>query len=274
MTYGWAILIIAVVLGALFQLGVFNAINFEPKAQPGACQVVRPNGPNTTSIVSLEGTCTGELPQTVAQFNGNSYINISDGLFLAGSIPQITITGWEKGSQGGTIFTLNGESIDMRTNYMVFDVCSSSGNTNLPSMPVDALDGKWHFIAVSINANTMIGYIDSYNSSAVVPYSYQTSPPKAYIGACLSCANGASFPWGLWIGQLANIQVYDTSLSPSEIRALYLEGIGGAPIDLQNLVGWWPLNGNANDYSGNDNNGVPYNGVMFVSNWWSGYTPP
>ncbi|MGC8478929.1 MAG: hypothetical protein ACP5NE_03320, partial [Candidatus Micrarchaeia archaeon] len=35
MTYGWAILIIAVVLGALFQLGVFNANNFAPKAPPG-----------------------------------------------------------------------------------------------------------------------------------------------------------------------------------------------------------------------------------------------
>ncbi|MGC8662613.1 MAG: hypothetical protein ACP5RT_02395, partial [Candidatus Micrarchaeia archaeon] len=39
MTYGWAILIIAVVLGALFQLGVFNANNFAPKALPGSCQV-------------------------------------------------------------------------------------------------------------------------------------------------------------------------------------------------------------------------------------------
>ncbi|MEM3781866.1 MAG: hypothetical protein QXT43_02815, partial [Candidatus Micrarchaeaceae archaeon] len=61
--------------------------------------------------------------------------------------------------------------------------------------------------------------------------------------------------------------------SASEIQALYQEGIGGAPIDLQNLVGWWPLNGNANDYSGNGNNGVPTN-VTFVSNWYSGYTPP
>ena len=57
-------------------------------------------------------------------------------------------------------------------------------------------------------------------------------------------------------------------------QALYLEGIGGAPIDLQYLVGWWPLNGNANDYSGNGNNGQINGGVTFVSNWWSGYTPP
>ncbi|MGC8670184.1 MAG: hypothetical protein ACP5TL_03475, partial [Candidatus Micrarchaeia archaeon] len=74
-------------------------------------------------------------------------------------------------------------------------------------------------------------------------------------------------------GSIANLQIYNVSLSQPQIQALYQEGIGGAPIDLQNLVGWWPLNGNANDYSGNGNNGVPSN-VMFVSNWWSGYTPP
>ena len=31
------------------------------------------------------------------------------------------------------------------------------------------------------------------------------------------------------------------------------------PVDEQNLVMWWPLNGNANDYSGLGNNGTAYN---------------
>ncbi|MEM3781662.1 MAG: hypothetical protein QXT43_01715, partial [Candidatus Micrarchaeaceae archaeon] len=65
MTYGWAILIIAVVLGALFELGVFNSNTFAPKAPPGACQVFRPNGPGTTSFINLEGLCNGELPEYV-----------------------------------------------------------------------------------------------------------------------------------------------------------------------------------------------------------------
>jgi hypothetical protein len=73
-------------------------------------------------------------------------------------------------------------------------------------------------------------------------------------------------------GQMANVQLYNTSLSANDIQALYLEGIGGAPIKLQSLVGWWPLNGNANDYSGNANNGQTYN-VNFVSNWYSSYIP-
>ena len=70
MTYGWAILIIAVLLGALFQLGVFNANNFAPKAPPGACQVFRPNRPGTTSFINLEGECQGILPEYVASLNG------------------------------------------------------------------------------------------------------------------------------------------------------------------------------------------------------------
>ncbi|MEM4067806.1 MAG: hypothetical protein QXV17_13200, partial [Candidatus Micrarchaeaceae archaeon] len=62
MTYGWAILVIAVVLGALYSLGVFNANNFAPKAPPGSCQVFRPNGPGTSFDLNLEGVCNGELP--------------------------------------------------------------------------------------------------------------------------------------------------------------------------------------------------------------------
>ena len=44
-------------------------------------------------------------------------------------------------------------------------------------------------------------------------------------------------------------------------------------LKIQSLVGWWPLNGNANDYSGNNNNGVP-TGVIYTNNWYSGYSAP
>ena len=75
MTYGWAILIIAVVLGALFSLGVFNGNNFAPKASPGACQVFRPNGPETTMDINLAGECQGLEPQYVANSTGLSLLS-------------------------------------------------------------------------------------------------------------------------------------------------------------------------------------------------------
>src|SRR5208282_3976409 len=74
MTYGWAILIIAVVLGALFGMGFFNAANLAPKVTAGSCQVYRPQGPGTTSFINTEGVCNNELPQYVAQFNGASSV--------------------------------------------------------------------------------------------------------------------------------------------------------------------------------------------------------
>ena len=99
MTYGWAILIIAIVMVALFQLGVFNGTFFAPRATAGACEVYR-----SVDGVNLVGQCQGELPQFVAQFNnpigapwGESTSNIiipGDPLLTSQSTPPFTITLW------------------------------------------------------------------------------------------------------------------------------------------------------------------------------------
>ncbi|MCL5680348.1 MAG: hypothetical protein M1465_03355 [Candidatus Marsarchaeota archaeon] len=71
MTYGWAILIIAIVLAALYSLGVFNPQFFAPKASSGACSVSRPDGPRTTNFISISGVCNGELPKFVSYSTGS-----------------------------------------------------------------------------------------------------------------------------------------------------------------------------------------------------------
>jgi len=292
MTYGWAILIIAVVLGALFELGVFNANNFAPKAPPGACQVFRPNGPGTTSFINLEGICTGELPQYVAQFNGyTSLITIPS---LSRQIPtnsQITITAWinvaSLTSAGGTYCGgVQRNIIDLSSDAM-FYIQGSSGSSYTGNFPAGymfwarnsttlygwgagpsappIIPDQWFFIAGTDSNQHECAYLDSSWSCgpAIINMNILGG---GIIGGNDGCASSFN-------GSIANVQVYNTSLSANDIQALYQEGIGGAPIDLQNLVAWWPLNSNVNDYSGNGNNGVPTN-VIFVSNWWSGYTPP
>ena len=72
-----------------------------------------------------------------------------------------------------------------------------------------------------------------------------------------------------FMGQIADVQIYNTALSSSQIQQLYQEGIGGTPISNAGLAGWWPLNGNANDYSGNNNVGIPSNVIYYNS----GYMP-
>ena len=60
-------------------------------------------------------------------------------------------------------------------------------------------------------------------------------------------------------GVITNVQVYNTSLSAEEVASVYKEWMSGAPLPIPNTVGWWQLNGDTMDYSGNYNNGVPVN---------------
>ena len=94
MTYGWAILIIALALGVLYSLGILNPKNLAPKAPPGSCYVYRPGGPGTTDYISLVGTC-GYLPMYVASFNGvNGYISINAPQVNTVSGGYNTVTFW------------------------------------------------------------------------------------------------------------------------------------------------------------------------------------
>ena len=60
------------------------------------------------------------------------------------------------------------------------------------------------------------------------------------------------------------MQIYNKTLTGPQINGLYSEGFGGGPITNAGLTNWYPLDGNANDYSGNNNNGAATN-----VNWMS-----
>ena len=278
MTYGWAILIIAVVLAALFELGVFNPMTFAPKASPGSCQVVRPEGAGTTNFISLEGECNGELPQYAAQFNGGSSTAIIVNNPTSVSQYAMTVTAWVKpGPYPGGRLKIVGNNCCGGNNNFYLDVyeggsgsttfyVADSGWTNVNS-PTGLFNPKtWVFVVGRYNGSYISIWVNGIFEGSLATSGALPSP-TGNIG--IGGGNGDS-PFN---GSIANIQIYNTALSSNDIKALYQEGIGGAPINLQSLVGWWPLNGNSNDYSGNNNNGVPA-GITYTSNWYSGYTSP
>ena len=286
MTYGWAILIIAVVLGALFGLGFFNSATLAPKVAAGSCQVYRPNGPGTTSYINLQGVCNNELPQYAAQFNGaTSFINISNpaSFNLASSY---TVTGWFEvtswaSANSQNIFTKDlpagwnagpgGKQMYLwpsgsSLRYDAYASCCGSVGTSSATFR----QNTWYQFAF---ASTSGNYLTIYVNGAVANPSASEGGPEVdnpasaiYIGIS---SPGVDPFWG----DMADIQFYNTTLSANEISSLYDEGIGGSPVLINNLVGWWPLNGNADDYSGNLNNGVSSN-IVFTSSWTSGYSAP
>ncbi|MGC8623593.1 MAG: LamG domain-containing protein, partial [Candidatus Micrarchaeia archaeon] len=286
MTYGWAILIIAVVLGALYQLGVFSQYAFAPKAPPGSCQVYRPNGPGTTQFVSLQGVCSGELPQFVPAISTHGYVVVPAAPM--NNTPAYTLVMWidmlNTTPPYGPIIYSNGDPYTQlqlgisSANTLYMQIWNSSSNSwNGYYSPYVVPTGKWSFVAASYtNTNGMSGvirlYVDNYNQSGPFRELYNSYSYESGIGINVGYYNANQGYQG-FNGYISNVQVYNTSLSASEIDAIYQEGIGGAPIKLQNLVGWWPLNGNANDYSGNQKNGIAVGGT-FDGSWYSGYAPP
>jgi hypothetical protein len=263
MTYGWAILIIAVVLGVLFQMGVFNSSSLSVRIPPGACKVIR-----TSAAVNLVGQCSGILPKYVAGFSNQGSAVAVPSVSAFNMLNTLTVSMWFYSAgviTGYAIHPATKASITATFELYYFGTtgdCSGSpclqfyGNTGGTWEPMSAsyvvTPNTWYHVVLSYNSLTGGQlYINGKPSGAL-----SASGTLAINTAPLMIASndaGTAIP----TAYMANFQIYNTSLDASSIATLYQEGIGGAPVSPQYLVGWWPLNGDTKDYSGNNNNGVP-----------------
>ncbi|MDE1860563.1 MAG: LamG domain-containing protein [Candidatus Micrarchaeota archaeon] len=277
MTYGWAILVIAIVLVALFEIGVFNPYYFSPKATPGACQISR-----SAQGVNLEGQCNGVLPKYAIQLSGTNYVNAGNGPSL-NVTNNITVSAWINMASSSLCFQ---RIVSKQFNSVV--TAASDFQLGLTCTTNDwrwSVGGVFDITASSHpTAGTWYNFVGTYNGSYANMYvngqlisstpeaggAIRTSVQPLTIGTSYY-NNGAAY---YYAGQISNVQVYNTSLSATQVKALYQEGIGGAPISPRYIVGWWPLNGDVNDYSANGNNGQTVGAATFVDSWWNGYAQP
>lgn len=277
MTYGWVLVILAIVVVALAQLGVFNSGTFSSGALPGSCQIVK-----LSRGVSLSGDCNGQIPKFVASFQqivGNSsvvgpagfqmpYGNASFSEFAwVNTVSPTTETlfsfGGNGAGNGAALQILGGHGGAVRVDFNNESVTSTLDGVN---------DGGWHFVGFTrmANSNEIVIYIDGSQSNETLNGSINLSVAEDFqIGRSQIGASNSSY----YNGQISNLQLYNESLSGTQVDILYLEGIGGAPVSLNNIVGWWPLNGDGNDYSAQSQDGV-LNNVTFISDWMGSYVAP
>ena len=287
MTYGWAIFIIAAVAASISYL-LFSGTSsnlISPKAVPGSCfvHISYQNGNLGFSRTSrnLVGQCNNEMPEYVAQFYGeNSQTSIKSNQALSIS-SEGTFTMWVEPSSSWPASAVfldksygNGAG---QVSYRIQRYLLTSNLEFYDGSNVvfggNIIPNSWEFISITIYDGNVIGYINGaevFGPSSVNNPLTQISSANILIGS-----SPASFTAGSTVCNcdIANVQLYNISLSQSDIMQLYDEGIGGGPIALQNLAGWWPLNGNANDYSGINNNGNSAN-VNYTTDWSSGYSQP
>ena len=280
MTYGWAILIIAVVLGAIYSLGLFNGASLAPRAQPGSCQVYRPNGPGTVQYVSLAGSCTNQLPQYVAQFNGATSNVLVPYSGSVNFVNAFTVVVWIYPLVNNTYneFIIGSQNPSNR-NWKLGVVPGGSIRFDVYYPPYTG--GEFEGVGGNINPNGWYQIAATFNNTAITVYKNGVSVTSITFSSNtvnnvqnpVSIGQDQALGSRIFNGSMANMQLYNSSLDANSVKALYLEGIGGAPINLQSLVGWWPLNGNANDYSGDLNNGQP-SSIIYINQWLGPYKIP
>ncbi len=278
MTYGWAILIIAIVLVVLYHEGVFSSGFVGVRAQPGSCQVLR-NGQG--SVPTLSGICSGELPEYVAQLNGAA--NVLTPLHIS-SMPAITVTAWfnlnNVNSGANPRIVANGNTVAAGDYHGIELVVNNGGGSGLFAVGNGITDGSAAWTR-AIGSGTWYFYVGTYSQSSGTVTAYingnavGTASFNGLVNGVLPVAIGydpASSGTSV-AGYISNVQIYNTSLSANEVKTLYYEGIGGAPAPATNLVAWWQLNGNANDNGGGGYNAKSSN-VVYTAQWSSSYIAP
>jgi hypothetical protein len=119
-----------------------------------------------------------------------------------------------------------------------------------------AEDYSWHHITVVRQGNTTSIYEDGVLLTSSDFLQMQTSNAEIRIGAD-EISGGGHWHHGL----LDDIAIYNRALTEQEIQNLYTGTTPPPCVSLpsnlqQGLVGYWPFCGNANDESGNGNDGV------------------
>ena len=195
------------------------------------------------------------LPNYIADFDGQgSYIQIPGNTALDPS--TFTMSAWinAKGpSQGYNSWILgNPGSYNIGLCSDKLYLCFQDlGSNQVSNNPINR--DTWYMVSAVVSGTGETVYVNGIQVySGLAGLSSWSGWQIGNGGCCNEFFNGS----------ISNVQMYTSALTQSQIYRLYSEGIGGSPVT-GGIIGWWPLNGNANDYSGGGNNGTIYGNLQF-----------
>lgn len=151
--------------------------------------------------------------------------------------------------KGFTLYIKNGKaSIDGRNGNSVY-MSSGSSTTSVN-------DGNWHHIVGIANTTSFQIWVDGNKESEYIfPYctvAYNTTDVNLLIGQNTVHPGNGDFYF--YDGALNDLSIYNRTLNECEIKTLASQGNIAST-----LVGYFPLNGNTNDYSLTASNGTGSN---------------
>jgi len=202
---------------------------------------------------------------SACHFDGtSSYISVADNPALRLNGTDFTFNAWVKmdsaynSSYGSQIMTKRYSGANNGWTWSVTGQTSSTigvlsygpggGSTNAFGSKTVSLN-KWHMVTSVYSASTqqlsiyIDGLLDSVARGIVTPNAAVTA--GLYIGRDNPAVPSDGY---FFHGSMDEIRIYNKALSPAVVAQLYKEPTKG-------LIAYWPLNGNANDLSGNGHNG-------------------
>jgi hypothetical protein len=198
-------------------------------------------------------------------FNGvNSIVTINDSTLFNFGTNDFSISLWTRTSveQPG-IYLISKYALpdgspgygvgtgDFTDPYAFLTIQSGTSRDVRGAIPFN--DGMWHNIICVWQRNGRLTiFFDGNNLASTDISSYSNGVVQN--NAKLNIGGRANYPQ--FNGDIDDIRIYNRALNVTEIGSLYHEGGWPNPIPTNGLVAWYPFNGNANDSSGNGNNGT------------------
>ena len=201
-------------------------------------------------------------------FNGSGNISLT-------SIPTVgsqdfTISGWVKTNNTsvrkgiacwGQDNPWNSTYFYITDNgYLKFDFAYNGG----PQSPVFIADNNWHSVSITCTSGLVQLYLDGIATGTTLLMSPNISGSNKALGANIDNSGSNNF-----VGKLDDFGIWNRALTQQEITNLYNASLPTnclpAYVPITGLVGWWPFCGNANDESGNGNNGTTGSGVTLTT---------
>ena len=198
---------------SLAQLSTTTIINttFSNISLQSSCHVSR------IAVPALQGPCNGSLPAYVGLIT-NKTISSFSGEYS--TTPNTTTNVWL---------------------YLTKHFYASSNKGQYGPYALNLSANRWYFLSVAMGSNIS----GSVNTTVYINGNEIYHGPPGVLYALLNFSISAQY-----YKYISNFQYYNKTLSQQQVAALYNESLGGLPIELAHLTGWFPLNNNTYDHSG------------------------
>jgi hypothetical protein len=124
--------------------------------------------------------------------------------------------------------------------------------------------GTWAFVSVVKQNNTLKFFFNGQEAGSL-PMIFQANS-NSFLS--IGCRQQASSVFDEFlIGKIDDIRIYNRSLSNEEIFSLYNDSTTYHPPLEEGLVAYWPLDGNTNDSTFNNNDGINHNALFAMDRY-------